>query len=594
MRALLLSIYKLSLQQDGSKMSKIGLYVRVSTENQAGEDKYSLPQQREDGEKFALGLGLPYIIYEDHKSGADVSREGWQALMSAISSHEVDIVWCGKIDRFSRCSLDGETAIKNMQEAKTRFFISSVEYDIYDPITKYMLTMLFGQAEFERMLIKARTSGGKKRKRDAGYKMVIDIFGYNRVFDEHGKKVVIKNEEEAKCVKYIYDLFTDEGLTITEICKRLVADGYKGKYDGKVYKYKTGAEKRIESRWAYSTVKQILTHPEYAGLTYKSNKVDLIDSNVYREQIIPRTQWYKAQDIHKEKRSKYSHQTGYRIVSHFASGVLTCAKCGARYYFINYRGGKRSENSRNYYYYVHKRLLPIQVECKNKATMLDWKLVEDILDIVYYQVFSRPEELHQYMDQQSDFLKKTKEELEADTKRIKNEIDSIDVRLRRLAIAIEEGIAIESVKERYDDLNIQRKTAEDLLKKKKLDFQAKMSENRSILNSFTTNSLKEYSEAKGEKKRQMLKTIISEATIDDNCSESISAGKDTINKVLRIKTTIGGQILPINLSRLDKSWEKKIDEFRDGMYSPEWINSQRDKFDKYDEWLNDFFGLKIS
>ncbi|HKL85366.1 MAG TPA: recombinase family protein, partial [Treponemataceae bacterium] len=233
-------------------IKKLGIYLRVSTEGQADDEKYSIPIQREMGKKFAEDEEIDYEIFEDHKSGGSVDRAGWQALFEKIDSGEIEGIWIAKFDRFSRDTADGLTAIKTMRKTGCRLWVNSLEYDIHDPNTEFLITMQFAFAAYERAQIKARTMAGKKKARDEGNRIVVDMLGWNRYINDEGKRSVRLNEDEAKIVRFIFAEYL-AGTNIPDIGRKLVDAGYKGKYSGKTYKYPSGEEKTIEDRWVYST-----------------------------------------------------------------------------------------------------------------------------------------------------------------------------------------------------------------------------------------------------------------------------------------------------------------------------------------------------
>ena len=218
-------------------MKRLGIYLRVSTEIQASEDRYSIPIQREAGKKFAEAEGFDYEIFEDNKSGGNVDRAGWQALFQKVESGEIDGIWCSKTDRFSRDTIDGLEAIKIMRKMCCRFWVASAEYDIFDPNTEFIITMQFAFAAYERMMIKARTMAGKKRSRDEGMRVVIDMMGWDRIVGPDGKRTVKLNPDEAKIVQLIFTEYL-AGKTIPYIQRMLIDAGIKGEYSGKIYRYK--------------------------------------------------------------------------------------------------------------------------------------------------------------------------------------------------------------------------------------------------------------------------------------------------------------------------------------------------------------------
>ena len=124
-------------------------YARVSTEGQ------SLETQLEQ-----LGNAGCLNIFSEKASGKQKSLQPGA------------VVVVTRLDRLARSTIDLLTTIKQIAD-KGCLFKSLAEpwADTTSPAGRLMLTVLGGLAEFERELIKIRTSEGRERARRAGVKM---------------------------------------------------------------------------------------------------------------------------------------------------------------------------------------------------------------------------------------------------------------------------------------------------------------------------------------------------------------------------------------------------------------------------------------
>ncbi len=139
-------------------MVKIG-YARVSTQGQTLEAQRI--QLREAGcEK----------IYEEVASGAQSNRPQLHALLKALQPGYTVIVT--RLDRLARSTVDLLTTIKTIAD-KGCLFKSLAEpwADTTTPAGRLMLTVIGGLAEFERELIKIRTSEGRELAKKNGIRM---------------------------------------------------------------------------------------------------------------------------------------------------------------------------------------------------------------------------------------------------------------------------------------------------------------------------------------------------------------------------------------------------------------------------------------
>jgi DNA invertase Pin-like site-specific DNA recombinase len=139
-------------------MSSIG-YARVSTSGQTLETQLDM-----------LGQTGCSKIYWEVASGARSDRPELRSLVKSLEPGAVVVVT--RLDRLARSTIDLLTTIRLIAD-KGCLFKSLAEpwADTTTPAGRLMLTVLGGLAEFERELIKIRTSEGRERAKRAGVKM---------------------------------------------------------------------------------------------------------------------------------------------------------------------------------------------------------------------------------------------------------------------------------------------------------------------------------------------------------------------------------------------------------------------------------------
>jgi DNA invertase Pin-like site-specific DNA recombinase len=126
-------------------------YARVSTKDQnLGAQQSALK---------AAGCGK---IYAEKISGAKSDREELAKLLKAVGQGDVVIV--SRLDRLARSTRDLLNILDAISKAGAGFkSIADTWADTTTPHGRLLLTILGGLAEFERELILARTSEGRKR-----------------------------------------------------------------------------------------------------------------------------------------------------------------------------------------------------------------------------------------------------------------------------------------------------------------------------------------------------------------------------------------------------------------------------------------------
>ena len=137
---------------------KIG-YARVSTQGQTLEAQLETLQ--------AAGCAK---IYSEKASGAKSSREQLHALLKGLEPGTTLVVT--RLDRLARSTIDLLTILKAIADRGCLFkSLADPWADTTTPAGRLILTVLGGLAEFERELIKARTSEGRERAKRAGIRM---------------------------------------------------------------------------------------------------------------------------------------------------------------------------------------------------------------------------------------------------------------------------------------------------------------------------------------------------------------------------------------------------------------------------------------
>ncbi len=145
---------------------RVALYHRASTVDQDP----TLARNELRAAAAARGLTATMEI-EEHGSGARNDRPGLQQVMDAARRGKIDAVLVWKLDRFGRSALDLLGNIEELERCGVRFIAMTQGIDIQpngDPMSRLILTVLAGVAQFERSLIVERTRLGLDKARRAG------------------------------------------------------------------------------------------------------------------------------------------------------------------------------------------------------------------------------------------------------------------------------------------------------------------------------------------------------------------------------------------------------------------------------------------
>lgn len=134
----------------------VAAYVRVSTQG-----------QKLSGQKAAITRWLnnhklsdDVTWFEDHETGANLDRPGFQDLQSAIFDGEVDTVVIWKLDRLSRSLIDGITILADWADRGVRVVAVTQQIDMSGALGRMVAAVMLSLAEIEREYIRERQAAG--------------------------------------------------------------------------------------------------------------------------------------------------------------------------------------------------------------------------------------------------------------------------------------------------------------------------------------------------------------------------------------------------------------------------------------------------
>ncbi len=245
-------------------MKQVAIYIRVSTEEQVNHWN-GLDIQREALLNYVKLQGFrlddKHIFVDEWRSGAEKeNRPALESLFQSAQRKEFDIVLVWKVDRFFRKSLYLLEWIEALENMGIGFTSITQPFDTTQAFWKMSLQMMWSIAELERELIKERTFNGilstmKKWKWWRGN----TPYGYRK----DTEWFLIIEEEEAKIIQMIYRMLVKDGLTTSQIVKKLndmKVETYWSKWGlGKWRKTKI----KHSNLWRKSTIQKILHNEIY-------------------------------------------------------------------------------------------------------------------------------------------------------------------------------------------------------------------------------------------------------------------------------------------------------------------------------------------
>lgn len=301
---------------------KCGLYMRVSTEDQAREG-FSLPEQKERLEAYCKFKDYDIVdYYQDAGISAKTGnyRPEFERLKEDIKSKKINTVIALKLDRFTRSIYDWEEFINFLEENDA--YIGCVNDDINTTTAngKMVSRLLVSVSQNEIERTSERTKIGLAGAIKQGHIPHIAPLGY-----KHENKTLVIDYSTKDVVVRIYELYY-EGYSYKKISNIFNEEKVLGK-----------------DNWRDSAIQTILENEIYKGdfVHGKRTKSPTYYENVV-EPIISKEMWEDCQ-VQKKKNSR-SYQ---RTLTYWYLQKLKCPKCNR----ILCGKATTKKNVKTYFYY---------------------------------------------------------------------------------------------------------------------------------------------------------------------------------------------------------------------------------------------------
>ena len=422
---------------------KCGLYMRVSTEDQAREG-FSLPEQKERLESFCKFKGYEIIdYYEDAGISAKTGnhRPEFERLKNDIKAKKVNTIVALKLDRITRSIYDWENLMTFLDENDAYLDCVNDEINTTSANGKMISRLLMSVSQNEIERTSERTKIGMAGAIKQGHIPHVAPLGY-----KHENKKLVIDYTTKDIVIRIFDLYYN-GMSYKKISNLLNKEKVLGK-----------------DNWRDSTIVGIIENEIYKGdfVHGKSTKHPTYYEDVV-EPIICKEMWEDCQ-VQKKKNSR-SYQ---RTLTYLYLQKLKCPKCN------RILGGKATtkKNGNTYFYYY----------CNDCKIQFKEKVIND-----YFSQFI--DELTEYDSVVNQFfLPMIKQKFDEPKEQLEKEINTQKNKLERIKKAYVNGVfelqeyneerkivekAISELENKLDSTDCAeelRFTPKDILLKRDIDF----------------------------------------------------------------------------------------------------------------------------
>lgn len=524
-------------------MKTAAIYTRVSSEQQ--KEEQTIESQVAALQDYARDNGCvvcdQWVFRDEGYSGASLVRPGLERVRDLAAEGQIEVVLVYGPDRLSRRYAYQVLLLEELgREGVEVVFLRSPKATT--PEEELLLQFQGMIAEYERAQITERTRRGKRHRAKCGSVNVLcgAPYGYRYIRKTETTEAYYEVlDTEAEVVREVYRLYTEEGLSIGKVVRRLNAE-----------KIPT---RKGRSPWERTTVWAMLRNPAYKGTACFGKTESVPRSKITRplrkrggfskrcsaNRERPQEEWIEipvpaivSDEIFAlaDERLQRNKQLASRRTKEptLLQGMLVCERCGYAYYRCSTRTTKRK-----IYYY---RCLGSDGWRYPDGPVCDSRPVrQDYLDAVVWDhviaLLQKPELIRNEIDRRLKDIKNSspttrrKEAIEKAQHRIRNSIDKI-------LDAYQEGlIKIDELRARLPDLRKRQQTLE--AEERSLEMQAvdehavlRLADN---LESFLSRLRQSTKNLNITEKQKILRLVAKEILVDHEkvtVKHSIPAGSD--------------------------------------------------------------------
>jgi site-specific DNA recombinase len=308
---------------------RVAAYARVSTDQEEQASSYEAQVSYYSGYIQERPDWQFVKVYSDEGiTGTNTKRRtGFKSMIDDAVNGQIDLILTKSISRFARNTLDSISYVRQLKNAGCEVYFEKENLWTFDSKSEMVFSLLAAIAQEESRSISENVKLGKRWAMKEGKVMIPckAFLGYKLV---NGKIEI--DEEEAKVVRRIYEMYLRDGMTSKSIADTLKAEGIP-----------TPSKKGCN--WTTNNIQSILTNEKYKGdailqkvycadyLEHKIVKNDGVLPKYYVENshpaIIDREEWMMVQEEMKRRAQfKYSYQNSNPFYA-----KLICGECGHFY-----------------------------------------------------------------------------------------------------------------------------------------------------------------------------------------------------------------------------------------------------------------------
>ena len=312
---------------------RVTFYARVSTDQD--EQLNSLENQVQYYTELIRSKKnwtfVPGYIDEGISGTSTKKRDEFNRMIRDAKAGLFDFIITKEISRFSRSTLDSIKYTQELLEHNVGVFFQNDNINTLDTDSEFRLVIMAGVAQDEVRKLSERLKFGFRQAVKNGH-----VLGNDKLYGYDKKDCVLTiNEEEAKLVRIVFDLYANHRYGTRKISQELLKMGYTS---------------REGNAFNTLTIRHMLENPKYKGwycgnktqnIDYRTRKKVFLDENewvMYPDPSIPaivsEEMWDRANALYKERRKEsMSHSSGTSYHNRYPySTKIICEEHGTTFH----------------------------------------------------------------------------------------------------------------------------------------------------------------------------------------------------------------------------------------------------------------------
>lgn len=171
-------------------------------------------------------------------SGKNTNRPAFQRMMDAVRAGEISRVIVYRLDRVSRSILDFARMMEVFEAQRVEFLSATEHFDTAQPMGRAMLNICIVFAQLERETIQARVLDTYTDRSRRGFYMGGRVpYGFSLgelVLEGVHTACYMPVEEEAEVLRYMFEAYAREKVTLGDTARLLADAGYRGR-EGRIW-----------------------------------------------------------------------------------------------------------------------------------------------------------------------------------------------------------------------------------------------------------------------------------------------------------------------------------------------------------------------